>query len=268
MQAHTPGQPIIEPRRRFTLRSLLIITAALAFTWGMTAHQIRRSHERREQHYARTELPACLARLSYALRLYGGPRGFFTRLVLGNPWPPAIPTDDAGQPLSSWRFLIATHRPRTYGVARPALAARWDSPVNRLYAANKANPYNVNYRRSQPTTQLFAITGPGTAFDGDAVSHFADVPPKTIVVMEVGDSNTHWMQPGDYDVTKLLAATGRLGDTVQGVLNDRIHILFADGEVWALSPDAPIDALKPFLTVTGAKAASREEQLGPYRVND
>jgi hypothetical protein len=40
-----------------------------------------------------------------------------------------------------------------------------------------------------------------------------------------------WAQPGDYDVTKLLAATGRLGDTVKGVLKDRIHILFADGEV-------------------------------------
>jgi hypothetical protein len=257
-----------EPRRRFTLRSLLIITAALAFTWGMTAHQIRRSHERREQHYARTELPACLARLSYALRLYGGPRGFLTRLVgLGNPWPPAIPTDGAGQPLSSWRFLIATVYPRTYGRARPALTTHWDSPANRRYAAVQANPYNVNYRRSQLTTQFFAITGPGTAFDGDAVSHFADVPPKTIVVMEVGDSSTHWMQPGDYDVTQLLAATGRLGDTVQGVLDDCIHILFADGEVWALSTDTPIDALKPFLAITTAKTANRKKQLGPYRVD-
>ncbi len=86
--------------------------------------------------------------------------------------------------------------------------------------------------------------------------------------MEVAESKTHWMQPGDYDVTTLLAATGRLGDTVKGLLPDRIHVLFADGEVWALSPDTPIDAVKPFFTITGAKAASREESLSKYRVDD
>jgi hypothetical protein len=86
--------------------------------------------------------------------------------------------------------------------------------------------------------------------------------------MEVADSKTHWMQPGDYDVQKLLAATGRLGDTVNGLLKDRIHILFADGEVWAPSPDAPIDALKPFLTIPAAKTADRDMQLAPYRVDD
>jgi hypothetical protein len=85
--------------------------------------------------------------------------------------------------------------------------------------------------------------------------------------MEVAGSKTHWMQPGDYDVTKLLAATGRLGDTVKGLLKDRIHILFADGEVWALSLDTPIDALKPFLTITAARATDRDKQLAPYRVN-
>ena len=46
-----------------------------------------------------------------------------------------------------------------------------------------------------------------------------------------------------------------------------MHILFADGEVWALSPDTPIDALKPFLTITAAKTADRDKQLAPYRVD-
>jgi hypothetical protein len=45
------------------------------------------------------------------------------------------------------------------------------------------------------------------------------------------------------------------------------RILFADGQVWALSPDMPIDALKPFLTIPAAKTADRDKQLAPYRVN-
>lgn len=44
-------------------------------------------------------------------------------------------------------------------------------------------------------------------------------------------------------------------------------ILFADGDVWAVSADMPIDALKPFLTITAAKTADRDKQLGPYRVD-
>jgi hypothetical protein len=84
--------------------------------------------------------------------------------------------------------------------------------------------------------------------------------------MEVADSDTHWMQPGDYNVADLLAATGNLGDAVHGILKDRIHVLFANGEVWALSPNTPIDAVKPFFTITTANTADRES-LTPYRVD-
>jgi hypothetical protein len=257
-----------EPLRRFTLRSILIVTAALAFTWGMTAHQIRQSRVRLRQTYARAELPNCLARVNYGLRAYGGRHTFLQRVFgSSNPWPPVMPVDAAGRPFLSWRVLPATYYHQSPQTPKPDLSAPWNSVQNRTFAAARGNPYNINYRGVAPSTQFFAITGPGTAFDGGAVSHYADLPPNVIVVMEVADSKIHWMQLGDYDVTKLLAATGRLGDTITGLLPDRIHILFANGEVWALSPDTPIDALKPLLTITAAKAASRDESLSPYRVD-
>ncbi len=85
--------------------------------------------------------------------------------------------------------------------------------------------------------------------------------------MEAADSKTHWMQPGDYDVTTLLAANGQLGDHVKSILPHRIHVLFADGQVWTLSDDTPMSAVKPFLTIAGAKSADREKLLAPYRVD-
>jgi hypothetical protein len=109
---------------------------------------------------------------------------------------------------------------------------------------------------------VFGIAGPDTALETD----FTNWDPQLLIAMEVADSSTHWMQPGDYNVADLLAATGKLGDTVHGVLRDRVHVLFADGEVWALSPNAPMDAVKPFLTITAAKNADRES-LAPYRVD-
>jgi hypothetical protein len=46
----------------------------------------------------------------------------------------------------------------------------------------------------------------------------------------------------------------------------RFQLLFADGEVWALSPDAPMTALHAFLTIAGAETHDREQLLAPYRV--
>jgi hypothetical protein len=52
----------------------------------------------------------------------------------------------------------------------------------------------------------------------------------------------------------------------RSLLPDRIHVLFADCGVWALDPDAPMSALQPFLTISGAKRHDREQLLASYRV--
>jgi hypothetical protein len=85
--------------------------------------------------------------------------------------------------------------------------------------------------------------------------------------MEVADSKTHWMQPGDYQLAEVLAYRGKIGDHLQGVLPDRFYVFFADGEVWALDPDAPIADLQPFLTITGAKSHDRDKLLRPHKVD-
>lgn len=115
-------------------------------------------------------------------------------------------------------------------------------------------------------TSVFAVTGPNTVFDGTRRKR-EDQPPHLILLMEVRDSKTHWMQPGDYKVADLLAYKGRIGDHLHGLLPDRLHVLFADGEVWALDADAPIANLQPFLTITGAKTHDRDQLLGPHKVD-
>jgi hypothetical protein len=46
-----------------------------------------------------------------------------------------------------------------------------------------------------------------------------------------------------------------------------LHVLSADGTVWALDPNAPIADLQPFLTITGAKSHDRDQFLGPHKVD-
>jgi len=187
----------------------------------------------------------------------------------GHSWPPREPLGTDSEPKNSWRFqLYPTFAIPDENFPYPHdRAASWDSPANHIPFSDNGLPYCFSNRPRSTETHVFAITGADTAFDSKNAPRFSKLPGVVIVLMEVADSKTHWMQPGDYDVAKLLAATGRLGDTVKGLLPDRIHVLFADGEVWALSPDTPIDAVKPFFTITGAKAASREESLSKYRVD-
>src|SRR5262249_10779498 len=115
-------------------------------------------------------------------------------------------------------------------------------------------------------TNIFAVTGPKTFFDAGLEFPSRDIS-NALVLLEVADSKTHWMQPGDYDVATLIAANGKLGDCVKSILPHRIHVLFADGEVWTLSDQTPMDAVKPFLTIDGAKSHDRNELLAPYRVD-
>jgi hypothetical protein len=181
------------------------------------------------------------------------------------PWPPQSPTDDAGRALSSWRLQLAPYfLVAVFPYPDLDTTASWETPVNLAFVRELGQFYTFESPAENANTHVFGITGKDTAFDADAVSHYADLPSDVIVAMEIRDSNTRCMQPGDYDVTELLEYTGRIGDNLQGLLPDRLHVLFADGEVWALSLDAPMSALQPFLTIAGANANDREELLAPH----
>ena len=238
---------------RFSLRALLLATTAFA----LVLYVGLRFRENKFEEEVKRGYKECYLAISN----FNGARGRLPSPTYNGP---------AGKPLSSWRFRILPY----WGINNLGnrYNAAWDAKINSDIAAWKPDFFCMSDAQNLETN-VFAICGPGaaielSAYNGVSINKLEELSPDVILAMEVADSKTHWMQPGDYDVTKLLAATGRLGDTVKGILPDRIHVLFADGEVWALSPDTPIDALKPFFTITAAKAASREESLSKYRVDD
>ena len=170
--------------------------------------------------------------------------------------------DADGAVLSSWRFAIIPYM-ESLKIKRDHRAA-WDDPANSRVRALAHQAYCWT---DSPLTSVFAITGGDTAFHESEKFVISDLPPNLMLLAEVHDSNTHWMEPGDYEVSELLAAEGQLGDIVQGLLPDRVHVMFADGEVWALSPETPMASLHPLLTITSAKNADRDEILAPYCVD-
>jgi hypothetical protein len=173
--------------------------------------------------------------------------------------PPPVRRDEAGRPLSSWRFQIT---PYLEGMMIDIdYNERWDAPIHR-WLARRPHACFCYGQGSDPVkqlhTNLVTITGHGTAFEEDRTVRLADLAGDTILLIEMADSGIHWMEPGDLDVEDVPESITRGVDAV-GVL-----VVFADGAVWLLRPDVPLSELKKFFTIESAKRYDRDEVLRPY----
>lgn len=173
-----------------------------------------------------------------------------------NQLPSSVHRDALGKPLSSWRFLVLRWLlgERTHDFDR-----YWFDPVYYQAACAPSPFYCLAGQRPEGSldTNIVAIVGPGTAFDGSDCS-LQDLDKDTILLIEVAKSGVHWMEPGDLDVRRVPATIA------QGIDGSGVHVGFADGEVWFLERDVPVDDLRVFFSVEGAKQSDREDVLGEY----
>lgn len=178
--------------------------------------------------------------------------------------PPAVRRDKAGRALCSWRYQVF---PFLFGsmmtLPAPDFGEPWDSPTNRYWASQGFRFYCWSPKGSpeQLHTNVLAITGSRTPFDKDREIGFKDMNGGTILLVEVAHSGIHWMEPGDISLEQIPSLL------TQGAEGDGFHVLFADGEVWFLSPDVPVSELKNLCTIEGAKKHDREQVLGRYVVS-
>jgi hypothetical protein len=177
-----------------------------------------------------------------------------------NRLPPAVLRDEMGRPLSSWRFQLV-----------PFLEAimmaydhddRWDAPVNRWLYTSWSDYYGWPPKKhlAAATTNVVAITGPGTAFEEGKVVRLPELDRDTILAIEIAETDILWMEPGDISIDEVPESL------VRGIEGDGVTVVFADGNVWFLRADVPLADLKKFFTIDGAKKHNREALLGPYRV--
>ena len=114
------------------------------------------------------------------------------------------------------------------------------------------------------STYFKAITGPGTAFDPATSQSLEELPNDLVLITRVERSDTHWMEPGDLSIERLVPS-----EEVKHLLSGKngYAVLFADGEVWVLSDRLPVSDLFKFLTIADAKQYHREKVLVPYRIH-
>jgi hypothetical protein len=174
--------------------------------------------------------------------------------------PLAVRKDKAGRPLCSWRFQTLPFLESWMGSPAMEFGEPWDSPANQYWAELRIRVYCWSEEDSAEKlhTNVVAVTGPGTPFGDDLQKRVQDMDGGTIILVEISHSGIHWMAPGDLTLDSIPESL------VQGLEGDGFHVLFADGQIWFLSADVPLEDVKKFFTIDGAWKHNREQILGPY----
>ena len=168
-------------------------------------------------------------------------------------FPPAFVADKSGKPMHSWRVLILEMMPdqhsqkvfQQYDLSKP-----WNSPGN-LAAGASAPDFFLNplsNTKSQNTSYM-VITGPGTIFDGVTPGRLLEITDglsNTILVAEVDDSETNWMEPRDLNAELIpyeVNASGKV-KSIAGFRAEGAMVATADGAVHLLKADIPSESLR------------------------
>ena len=138
--------------------------------------------------------PKCqykLRQIGIALQNYHAANGSF---------PPAYTVDENGQRLHSWRTLILPYMEGHSLYNRFDMTEPWDSPTNQKAATAMLDERYLVYvcpesRRKSLKTSYVMIVGPNTISSGEkgvGLSEITDGPSKTILLVEIANSDIQW----------------------------------------------------------------------------
>jgi len=171
--------------------------------------------------------------------------------------------------LYSWRFGLDLG---VLGDDEIDLDLDWQSADKDFYRSH--SHFKYCFGADSTITNIFALVGEGTIFESEFNFSRDELPPCVIVLVEVGNSGTHWMQPGDFDVAKIPKKIVNLNtsknEETPVISSDDANgffVAFADGEVWKLSYDVEFEKLEQFFRIATAKEVDRDRVLGRWRLN-
>ena len=196
-------------------------------------------------------------------------------------YPPAYLADESGLPMHSWRVLILPYLVRSELYDAYNFEEPWNGPNNEQLAEQSVKTYSradrLGYGLETPnefmcpatrgerrtTTDYVAIVGSGHMFNGSESrnrSEILDGDSETILIVEVINSNIHWMEPRDLTLDQLL--TGSPTDQHLRTMSNHpggFHALFCDGKVRFIRNQIPVETFKALLTIGGGEKVPMEE---------
>ncbi|MBN2215931.1 MAG: DUF1559 domain-containing protein [Pirellulales bacterium] len=184
-----------------------------------------------------------LKRIAIALLNYQSAHGHF---------PPAVLYGPDGKTPYSWRVEILPHLGQQALFDMYHFDEPWDSPANRKVLETMVPVFcrSKEMTGSSTNTCYFALTGPGTMFDGKngtRIAEIVDSTTNTILLVEA-KRDVPWTKPEDipYAADKPLPKLGGFADVM-------FNVVFADGHVVALLENTPEKLLRALITKDGGE---------------
>lgn len=205
----------------------VVVVGLTASTWLLFGNLLGKTFEHVQQRQVNQYTVGNLEAIHYALRQYHAEYGSL---------PPAAQKNDRNLPVNSWRVHLLPWLGRRNHNLRYKLDEPWFSEWNRQFVSlmparspqfgpGVFESWNEDYRPGQQT-RFLAVTGPGTPWPDEGTIRLSDIPQpaRTVLLLEVPDSQIHWMEPYDLPLSELY-------------ITGPVHALFADGNVRLLNPD-------------------------------
>lgn len=232
------------PSFQFRLVHLFVALATIGVVLGISVPIIRAIRRAEMQRASVMNLK----QIAIALHNYHDTYGRF---------PPAYHVDASGRRTHSWRYLIwpfaegMKHIP--YTVKEP-----WDGPINSQLHSIDHWLFRCPCDRSRRPcmTNYVAIVGDGTMWPGSKSSTLDDITDgtsDTIMIVEIANSDIHWMEPRDLPIEELEAWLDPnhkpriFGNHIEGSV-----VAYADGSVEMLPRDVTIERLRAMITPAGS----------------
>lgn len=169
-------------------------------------------------------------------------------------FPPAVVTDEDGQPLYSGRVLLLPflNQEAMYNAFDKSKA--WNSPENQALSTTViplfVDPSSTNPGAGQ-TDYLF-VSGKGALFEAGKKVTFGDVPDglsNTLMLVEVKNSGINWAEPRDISISQPMSLP-------QGNHPGGNNAALADGSVRFISKTANPTVIRAMVTKDGGENAS------------
>ena len=191
-----------------------------------------------------------LGRIALAMHNYHNAYGCF---------PPACITDEDGRPMHSWRVLLLPFLEQAplhdlYDFDEP-----WDGPNNRKLAGDPLAIFNCPGENKYPSTatDYLVVVGPETMWPGSEpmnLDECTDGPGNTILVVEVANSDIHWMEPRDLHVRQMAPSINPpAGQGISSFHTGGANVAMVDGRVEFLPDTTTPEELRRMLSRSGGE---------------